>query len=213
MSGVVIADLCSGWEVASSAPGVWERPQDITGANWVEAQVPGTAAAAVGFSMRQYRNFDDEDWFFRARFAGVAGHDAGAQGLNGIGSDSPLWLEFDGIATVSQVFLNGELILESTSMWATHKVEVTGRLLPDNELVIACRALSPLLAVSRRPRQRWRTRWVYDGNLRWYRTSIFGRSPGHAPGPAPVGPWRPVRLVGKTRSRDRGAAHRAAPRG
>jgi len=106
-------------------------------------------------------------------------------------------LEFDGIATVSQVFLNGDLILESTSMWATHTVEVTGRLLHENELVIACRALTPLLAVSKRPRQRWRTRWVYEGNLRWHRTMIWGRCPGHAPGPAPVGPWRPIRLVKK----------------
>ena len=47
----------------------------------------------------------------------------------------------------------------------------------------------------RRPRARWRTRVVADGNLRWYRTMMFGRSPGFAPGPAAVGPWRPVRLT------------------
>ena len=36
---------------------------------------------------------------------------------------------------------------------------------------------------------------VSDGNLRWYRTMLFGRSPGFAAGPATVGPWRPIRLV------------------
>ena len=46
----------------------------------------------------------------------------------------------------------------------------------------------------RRPRARWRTRVVAEQNLRFFRTSLLGRAPGFAPGPAPVGPWRPVRL-------------------
>jgi beta-mannosidase len=132
------------------------------------------------------RSFDDEDWFFRTRFAAEVG--PGADGLA---------LEFDGIATVSEVFLNGELILESSSMWKTHAVDVSRSLRPDNELVIACRALTPLMAVAKRPRQRWRTRLVHEGNLRWFRTMILGRSPGYAPSPAPVGPWRPIRLVSR----------------
>ncbi len=35
---------------------------------------------------------------------------------------------------------------------------------------------------------------VAEQNLRFFRTSLLGRAPGFAPGPAPVGPWRPVRL-------------------
>ena len=65
----------------------------------------------------------------------------------------------------------------------------------DNTLLIVCRALTPLLGKRRRPSARWRTRVVNAGNLRWYRTMMFGRSPGFAPGPAPVGPWRPVSLA------------------
>jgi beta-mannosidase len=194
-----VAELRAGWEVTSSASGAWERPQDIIGATWVEARVPGTAAAAVGPGER---DFDDEDWFFRTRFSAVeiASGDSGRDASEPAPGAGRFLLEFDGIATVSQVFLNGELILESASMWATHAVDVTERLLPDNELVIACRALSPLMAVAKRPRQRWRTRLVHEGNLRWYRAMIFGRSPGYAPSPAPVGPWRPVRLVRKPTS-------------
>ena len=60
--------------------------------------------------------------------------------------------------------------------------------------MIGVRALAPLLA-ERRPRPRWRTRLVADQGLRWFRTSLFGRIPAFAPGPAPVGPWRPVTLV------------------
>jgi beta-mannosidase len=148
---------------------------------WTPARVPGTAAAAVG---ADGRDFDADDWWFRSRFA-----------LESLPEGDRLILELDGIATISEVFLNGTSVLESTSMWAAHQVDVTAHVRADNELVVACRALRPLLAVRRLPRQRWRARIVEDGSLRWFRTMIFGRSPGYAPGPAPVGPWRPVRVT------------------
>ena len=174
-------ELVDGWEVAATPPGACRGPGDLEGLGWRAARVPGTAAAAVG---AEGRDFDAEDWWFRTRFAGGDEPAAGE-----------FVLELDGIATVSEVYLNGELVLESTSMWAEHAVPVTGRVRAENELVIACRALAPLLAVRRRPPARWRTRVVNAGNVRWYRTMMFGRSPGFASGPAPVGPWRPVRLV------------------
>ena len=57
--------------------------------------------------------------------------------------------------------------------------------------MIGCRALAPLLAARRRPSARWRTRVVNAGNLRWYRTMVFGRSPGFAPGPGAGGAVAP----------------------
>ncbi|MGH3610266.1 MAG: glycoside hydrolase family 2 protein, partial [Pseudonocardiaceae bacterium] len=175
-------DLTKGWEVAASPPGARSGPGELDGLSWIAATVPGTAAAAIGADGRE--DFDAEDWWFRTTFDRSS--DA---------ATDRLWLQLDGIATVSEVFLNGELILESASMWASHEIDVTDRLRESNELVIACRALVPLLAQRRRPAARWRTRVVNQTNLRWYRTMMFGRSPGFAPGPAPVGPWRPVRLV------------------
>jgi len=59
--------------------------------------------------------------------------------------------------------------------------------------VLGFRALAPLL-VDHKPRPRWRTRIVGQQALRRYRTTLFGRAPGFAPGPAPVGPWRAVTL-------------------
>jgi beta-mannosidase len=174
-------ELVEGWEVAASPPGACAGPGDLGELDWRPAVVPGTAAAAVG---ADGRDFDAEDWWFRTRFALARSVD-----------DERRVLELEGIATVSEVFLNGERVLESSSMWATHAVDVTGRVREDNELVIVCRALTPLLAISRRPRQRWRTRVVSDGSLRWFRTMVCGRAPGWAPEPAAVGPWRPVRLV------------------
>src|SRR5262249_4471017 len=63
-----------------------------------------------------------------------------------------------------------------------------------HELAIHVLALAPRLAEPRKPRARWRTALVEDGNLRWYRTSLLGRAPGFSPGPPIVGPWRPVTL-------------------
>lgn len=180
-------DLTEGWEVAASPPGARRGPAELGGLAWVAATVPGTAAGAVGAKGRE--DFDAEDWWFRTTFDRSSGPVA-----------DRVWLQLDGVATVSEVFLNGELILESASMWASHEIDVTDRLRESNELIIACRALVPLLAKRRRPAARWRTRVVNQTNLRWYRTMMFGRSPGFAPGPAPVGPWRPIRLVRRGRA-------------
>ena len=94
-------------------------------------------------------------------------------------------LVLDGIATVAEVYLNGELVLESDSMFAAHAVDVGALLRGDNELAIRCRALGAAARrCSRRPRARWRTRLVADGSLRFFRTMLLGRAPGFAPGPA-----------------------------
>jgi beta-mannosidase len=176
-------DLDDGWEVASTSPDRCATPAELDDAalEWAPATVPGTAAGAVG---ADGRDFDATDWWFRCRFA-----------VDGGSPETELRL--GGIATVAEVYLNGELILESESMFTAHRVDICGRLRPgtENELAIVCRALAPRLSGRRRPSARWRTRVVNAGNLRWYRTMMFGRSPGFAPGPAPVGPWRPVSLA------------------
>jgi beta-mannosidase len=176
----VIVELDHGWELAASAPGACSGPSETDDLDWSPAQVPGTAAAAVG---ADGRDFDADDWWFRVAFEAPSP-----------GAGERLILALDGLATVAEVHLNGELILSSSSMWAGHRLDVTDRLQPNNELAIVCRALKPLLAGRRRPAARWRSRIVYSGNLRWYRTMMLGRSPDYARGPAPVGPWRPVRL-------------------
>ncbi len=128
--------------------------------------------------MQHEPDVDAYDWWFRTSFSG-----------------SGDVLRFGGIATVAEVWLNGELVLESESMFERHEVDVADNLREGgNDLLIRCRALKPLLAVRRRPRARWRAQIAYDGNVRWFRTMLMGRAPGFAPGPAVVGPWRPVTL-------------------
>jgi beta-mannosidase len=78
-------------------------------------------------------------------------------------------------------------------MFLPVRVEV-GELLARNELAIRFASLDAVLA-PRRPRARWRVARLAHRNLRWVRTSLLGRLVGAVPTPAPVGPWRPVRLV------------------
>ena len=178
--------LDRGWEAAPTAPAEIEGPGGLNRLTMRPARVPGTAAVvepSPSGAVEPDRRFDECDWWFRTGFDA----DPAAEGEEVV-------LELDGIATVADVFLNGERILSSRTMFAQHSIEIGSRLRGENELAIRCHALTPLLAERRRPRARWRTNLVEAGNLRFFRTMILGRAPGFAPGPAAVGPWRPVRL-------------------
>ena len=174
--------LAERWELAPSPPGACASAEDADGLQWRPAQVPGTAAGALGDAADGY-DFDVEDWWFRCRFSAQPA-----------AAGETLLLRLAGLATVAEVYLNESLILESESMFAAHAVDVTELITDENQLAICCRALGPRLAQRRRPRARWRTRLVTEGNLRFHRTMLLGRAPGVAPGPAVVGPWRPVSL-------------------
>jgi beta-mannosidase len=188
-------ELSADWQAARTSVDLHADTAGIEALNWIPARVPGTAAAALRdageWRLGDRHDFDAEDWWFRTSFPAAEPLAPGEEA----------WLCLEGIATVAEVYLNGELVLESDSMFAAHALDVTGRLREraQNELAIRCRALGPLLAVRRRPRARWRTRLVDDGNLRFFRTMLLGRMPGLAPGPPAVGPWRAVALERRRR--------------
>jgi beta-mannosidase len=127
-------------------------------------------------------DFDADDWWFRCTFEVVSPRDGRTRILN-----------FDGLATIAEVWLNGHSILTSASMWLSHAVDASPLLQAKNELVIRCSSLRQALA-ARRPRPRWRTRIVDQQQLRWFRTTLVGRMPGWSPTPAAVGPWRSIEL-------------------
>jgi beta-mannosidase len=190
--------LSAGWQAASSPPGLHRDAHDLDDLSWMPTRVPGTAAGALRdaalWRPGEPHGFDDEDWWFRTAF----GAEPAAPG-------EEVSVRLDGIATIAEVYLNGERVLESDSMFTAHALHLGERLstasggTPDNELTICCRALAPLLGERRRPRARWRTRLVAERNLRFFRTMLIGRAPGFAPGPAIVGPWRAVRVERRRR--------------
>lgn len=179
------------WFCASTAPGAAEHPGEleVTEADWYPATVPGTVAGALREAGSWSWGTDDEalldgrDWWFRSRFSGT-----------GTGAAIAGWeLQLDGIATLADVWLNGEHLSHGENMFVAQRIAVD-LLEHDNELVIRCAALLPRLD-ERHPRPRFKSRLVRHQSLRWYRTALLGRMPGWSRWAAPVGPWRPVRLV------------------
>ena len=178
-------DLDAGWRVASCAPDACATPAETEGLGWIPASVPGTAAGALRdaglWDYGSERDFDAEDWWFRTEFDAAPAAD-----------DEIALLRLDAVATVHEVWLNGERIGRGESMFAAAALDVGAALRAGrNELAIRCLALGPRLGAKRKPRARWRTKLV-DNRLRFHRTMLLGRCPGFAPGPAAVGPWRPV---------------------
>ncbi|MCU1278980.1 MAG: beta-mannosidase, partial [bacterium] len=176
------------WQICSTAPGAVADPQALAalGVSWIEAAAPTTAAAALraagAFSLDgPARRFDAEDWWFRATLPAVAR-----------AADDELALVFGGLATVADVWLDGAHLLTSQSMFAEHERRLDGAA-TGGELMIRCRALDSLLA-AKRPRPRWRAPMIEHQQLRWWRTTLLGRTPGWSPTAAAVGPWRPVVL-------------------
>ena len=173
--------LDDGWELARTPADGCSDAGGLAHLSWRPAHVPGTAAGSL--HPRENVDFDADDWWFRVRFGAAPATDG-----------EQVALILGGLATVAEVYLNGRRVLESESMYAAHELDVGALLRGDNELAICCRALTPRLRGRRKPRARWRTRLVSEGNLRFFRTMLLGRAPGFAPGPAVVGPWRPLVL-------------------
>ena len=101
-------------------------------------------------------------------------------------------LQIGGLASVSDVYIDGTHVLRSDSMFLAYELPV----LPgSHEIMVCARALDSILAAPRKPRARWRSNLPKNGNLRWLRTTLLGRAPGFSPGPPIVGPWRHVTVA------------------
>src|SRR5260370_10184433 len=181
-------ELTDGWELAST--GETETPEMSSKLTFVPGQVPGTVASALreqhAWRIGDGARFDRAEHWFRCRFEASPAE-----------SGEQLCLHVGGIATLATVWLNGEEILNSNSMFAGHEVDVTALVRHRNDLLIVCRRLSAALREHRgkQPAARWRTRVVAEQQLRWFRTTLLGRAPGFSAEPEPVGPWRPIVLV------------------
>ncbi len=134
-------------------------------------------------------------------------------------------LALDGIATVSEVYLNGQRVLASESMFAAHEVDV-------GEIVRAAGERARDLLPGARPAVEGTPasacpvahELVSDGNLRFYRTMLLGPGPGFRPRSArdravaadpvgaPPGPGaRGTEPTATNRGRQRGALGAGGP--
>lgn len=152
---------------------------------WLELPGAMPVAAALVQAGRWHldgppQDFDATGWWFRCRFDRPAA--------------SPAWcLGLEGLAGLAEVLLNGRPVGRSTNMFRSHEWPVDDLLPRGNELLIRFDPLAAALA-QRRPRPRWRVPMLLQQQLRWFRTTLLGRTPGWSVPAAVVGPWRPAWL-------------------
>ncbi|HEY4369593.1 MAG TPA: hypothetical protein VGN07_20335, partial [Steroidobacteraceae bacterium] len=199
--------LTVGWEMCQVPVDAYENVAALAQhqLDWIAFTAPGTVAAGLRAAGRwsldgPSRKFDAEEWWFRTRFR-VVPEDPGVARFIG----------FDGLATAAQVWLDGKPLLTSDNMFVAHEqpIESDGR---EHELVIRFRSLDALLA-ARRPRPRWKTPMVENQQLRWFRTTVLGRTPGWSPPAAAIGPWQPVWIESRSHISVRDVAIDAQVRG
>ncbi len=175
------------WRLLRCAADALADPAELPSldhSDWIHARVPGTAAQSLqargDWSWDCPVDFDADDWWYACEFDAV--------------SDEPGdRLCFEGLATLCEIWLNGERLGETGNMFLPVEFDLDGRLQPRNRLLLRFRSLNRALD-ERRPRPAWKTRLVSHQNLRWMRTTLLGRIPGWSPPVAPVGPWRGVFL-------------------
>ncbi len=168
-----------GWELATVAPGAQPAGRD-----WIAIGHRTTVAGALRRIGRPIPDdLDSLDHWFRVEIPATPGDGRRAT------------LELDGVATICEVRWNGEAVASSASMFSALTIDVTHSLRPRNVLELRCASLTAHLGTLTVRRARWKTRLVAEQRLRAVRTTMLGRIPSWCPSPAPVGPWRPVRLV------------------
>ncbi len=172
--------LTEGWQCHVAPQRGITAPGDLDEAGWIPAYVPGTAASALRASGTWDGalplGLDDHDVWYRVRFAG--------------GTDEIL--RFEGLATIADVWLNGEHLFRSENMFLPRDAVV--RTQQQNTLFICFRSLTIWLE-GQQGRARWRTRLAVPRTLRFARTTLLGRMPGWCPTVHPVGPWRAVQRI------------------
>ena len=179
-----VRDLSDGWEYASLKPGSATHPSALAtmSIEWQSAIVPGTVAGAEKVArnfLYGKTNYDIHDYWYRCRVILPEG--------------ARINLQFDGLATIAEVFWNDHHILSSTNMFLPQTIDATSFTKEGTLWIRFCSVDEALKA--KRPRPKWRTRLVDNQQLRWIRRTLLGRIPTWSPPVAPVGPWRGVKII------------------
>lgn len=168
------------WRWRTTAPDGFASPAELPQDGWTPFDVPGTVAGALRAQGRltdeAARAIDGQDHWLRARL------DAPLEGA----------LAFEGLATICEIWIDGEKRADSISMF--EPVSLAVDLPAGAEIALLFRAFGPILAKAPK-RSRWRPQMIQPNGLRFFRTTALGSTPGWSPGGRPTGPWRPIFAV------------------
>ncbi len=184
MAGIHQELLLSGWHIQKTAAGAVNQPAHLATSAWQPTQVPGTVAQHCIAHGLDASNIDDADWWYTAE-----------SDLPERVNTSTLEIIFTGLATLAEVWLNGQLLATSQSMFVPLCLPaplISGR----NCWHLCFRSLAQALG-QRRPRPSWKTPLVEQQQLRWFRTSLLGRMPGWTQPLPVIGPWQAVHCYEK----------------
>ncbi|MDR5760752.1 glycosyl hydrolase 2 galactose-binding domain-containing protein [Caballeronia sp. LZ035] len=175
--------LADGWQCASTPAGACATPASLdTLTHWIDAQVPGTVASALRATGVKdealAQPFAHADHWYRLE-------------LSGHGKRR---LRFNGLATITEVWLDDDKLLDSDSMFIAHDLDI--ELSGEHVLHLCFRSIAPALA-AKRGRARWRPKLAQPATLRNVRTTLLGHMAGWCPTIQPAGPWRAVELIGE----------------
>lgn len=188
VSSHAVQSLRDAWQLTNTPPDACSHPAELAAdaVDWRAAIVPGTVAMVMLDDKRDpwepAFNYDSADWWYQCQFAAT-----------GQAVKERIYLHFAGLATLAEVWLNGECVLKADNMFCAYELEVTQSLKEHNELAIVFRSVVQELS-RKKPRPRWKTRLVEHQQLRWIRTTLLGRIPAWTPALKPVGPWREISL-------------------
>lgn len=175
--------LAGDWAMVISEAGAYATPADIPErVHSIAAPVPGTVAAAL----------ERADQFDRTDPVGLNDRDYWYLAVLEEQTPGPARIEFGGLATIAEVYLNDEKILDSKSQFIPYDVPVTLR--GTDRLAICFRALNPHLKIAG-PRARWRPQMITPPTMRLVRATLLGHMPGWCPNVEAIGPFRPIHLI------------------
>lgn len=192
-----ILQLNGRWEF-KEFPETARRMRDLDDGNWMTAAVPASIytclieAGAVNASRltadpENFRWVNEKSWIFRKTF------------------DMPpallqkerIQLVFEGLDTVSQIWLNDKLIGKTENMFIPHTVDVTQRLKPSNNILLV--KFRPALAHAEQLMQRYGRLSEHhfgDGRRSYIRKAQYQFGSVMGPALAGCGIFRPVYLEG-----------------
>lgn len=192
IAGEQIIELNQGFEWISTPANAFQSPQALHQAknkqllHFSPAIVPGTVAMLIDQTQEKNAHLlaslhDMDHWYCMSFDATsqTAGH---------------TFLQFDGLLTLADVYLNNVLILQSHNAFHAHSIDVSDKIKEKNELYICFKALTPLLN-AKHARAKFSTRLINARNLRFIRTPILGYTPGFSASTKAVGPYRAIRLI------------------
>ncbi|MCW8876238.1 MAG: hypothetical protein OQK51_04190, partial [Kangiellaceae bacterium] len=153
------------------------------------AKVPGTVPMTVKNEepdcLQPQLDYHDFNWVYKTRIDSSI-----------LASITSPKLVFEGLATLCDVWLNGEHALSTDNMFRRYEFDLSSHRHASIELVLVFRSVNDFLQ-QRRPRPRWKTKLVDNQQMRWIRATVLGHVDVWTPPIKTVGPWRPIKIEGQ----------------